>query len=60
MIVDCHTHVGEAEHLTKDFVKDARTVSGNPQQQLAVNLKEHWEVMKTVDRAIVLDSALIM
>jgi|SRR5438067_305913 len=54
MIVDCHTHVGEADHLTKDFVKDARTVSGNPQQQLAVDPKEHWEAMKAVDRAIVL------
>ena len=27
---------------------------GNPQLQLAVDLKEHWEAMKTVDRAIVL------
>jgi len=54
MIVDCHTHVGEEQHLSKDFVKDARTVSGNPHQNLAVDLKEHLKAMAPVDRAIVL------
>ena len=54
MIVDCHTHVGDHRHLSKDFVKDARTVSGNPKQEFAVDLSEHWEAMKPVQRAIVL------
>jgi predicted TIM-barrel fold metal-dependent hydrolase len=54
MIVDCHTHVGEEQHLSKDFVKDARTVSGNPNQKFAVDLNEHLKAMETVDRAVVL------
>jgi predicted TIM-barrel fold metal-dependent hydrolase len=54
MIVDCHTHVGEELHLTKDFVKDARTVSGNPNQRLAVDLQEHLKAMEVVERAVVL------
>jgi predicted TIM-barrel fold metal-dependent hydrolase len=54
MIVDCHTHVGEPEHLSEQFVADARTASGNPKQELAVKLPDHWEAMKPVDRAIVL------
>lgn len=54
MIVDCHTHVGDHRHLSKDFVKDARAVSGNPKQEFAVDLDEHWEAMKVVERAVVL------
>jgi uncharacterized protein len=54
MVIDCHTHVGDHRHLAKDFVKDARAASGNPKQEFAVNLDEHWEAMKVVDRAIVL------
>jgi predicted TIM-barrel fold metal-dependent hydrolase len=54
MIVDCHTHVGEPEHFTKQFIEDARTASGNPKQNLAVDLKEHWEAMGPADKAIVL------
>jgi len=54
MLVDCHTHVGEREHLTKDFLNDLRAVSGNPEQDFAVDLDAHWEAMKPVDRAIVL------
>lgn len=54
MIVDCHTHVGEPEHLSHQFVADARIASGNPEQELAVKLPDHWAAMKPVDRAIVL------
>ncbi|HWR13576.1 MAG TPA: amidohydrolase family protein [Terriglobales bacterium] len=54
MIVDCHTHVGEPEHFTKNFIQDARTASGNPNQQLAVKLPDHWKAMQSVDKAIVL------
>jgi hypothetical protein len=54
MIVDCHTHVGEPEHLSRQFVADARMASGNPKQELAVNLDDHWEAMKAVDKAVVL------
>ena len=54
MIVDCHTHVGEREHLSHQFVADARMASGNPKQELVVNLDDHWEAMKSVDKAVVL------
>lgn len=54
MIVDCHTHVGEPEHLSHQFVADARMASGNPKQELAVRLADHWEAMKSVDKAVVL------
>lgn len=54
MIVDCHTHVGEPEHFTKNFIHDARVASGNPDQQFAVKLPEHLTAMEPVDRAIVL------
>ena len=54
MIVDCHTHVGEPSHFSKHFIDDARTASGNPKQQLAVDLGEHWKAMQPADRAIVL------
>jgi uncharacterized protein len=54
VIVDCHTHVGEPEHFSKNFVQDARVASGNPDQQLAVKLPDHWNAMQSVDKAIVL------
>ena len=54
MLVDCHTHVGDHSHLSKDFNNDLRYVSGDPKQNFAVSLDAHWEAMKTVDRAIVL------
>jgi predicted TIM-barrel fold metal-dependent hydrolase len=54
MKIDCHTHVGESAHLTKDFVRDARIASGNPNQQLAVDLDDHWKTMQFVEKAIVL------
>lgn len=54
MIVDCHTHVGERCHLSKDFVADLRAVSGNPDADFVVDLDAHWEAMEPVDRAIVL------
>jgi predicted TIM-barrel fold metal-dependent hydrolase len=54
MIVDCHTHVGEPSHFSKDFIADARTASGDPKQKIAVNLAEHWKAMELTDRVIVL------
>lgn len=54
MILDCHTHVGEPEHISEQFTADARIASGNPNQILTVDLKEHWKVMEPVDRAVVL------
>ena len=54
MIIDCHTHVGEAAHLSRQFVADARTAAGDPNLQFAVNLDEHWSAMTVTDRAIVL------
>jgi predicted TIM-barrel fold metal-dependent hydrolase len=54
MIVDCHTHVGEPEHLSHQFVADARMAAGNPKLELTVKLADHWEAMKTVDKAVVL------
>jgi hypothetical protein len=52
MIVDCHTHVGEPEHLSQQFVADARIASGNPKQELIVKLEDHWDAMKTVDKVV--------
>lgn len=54
MIVDCHTHVGEAAHISEQFIADARKASGNANQQLVVDLHQHWQAMKAVDRAVVL------
>jgi predicted TIM-barrel fold metal-dependent hydrolase len=54
MLVDCHTHVGDRTHISKDFIKDVHYVSGDPNQEFAVDLDAHWEAMKPVDRAIVL------
>ncbi len=54
MIVDCHTHVGDRTHISEQFVADARTASGNPDQELVVDLEAHWEAMQAADRAIVL------
>lgn len=54
MVVDCHTHVGDNTHLSKDFVKDAREVAQNPTMEFAVDLDAHWKAMETVDRAVVL------
>jgi uncharacterized protein len=54
LIVDCHTHVGDASHISDQFVADARTASGNPKQQLVVDLDEHWRAMAPVQRAVVL------
>jgi hypothetical protein len=54
MIVDCHTHVGEAAHFRKNFIADARAASGNPKQQIAVDLAEHWKAVQGMDRVVVL------
>lgn len=54
MIVDCHTHIGDHTHISEQFVADARAASGNPNQQLVVDLDKHWNAMEAADRAIVL------
>ena len=54
LIVDCHTHVGDASHLSAQFLSDARTVAGNPNLNLVVDLDEHWKAMEPVSKAIVL------
>jgi len=54
VIIDCHTHVGEDQHFSKDFIADARAASKNPNQQICVKLSEHWKAMEVTDKAIVL------
>lgn len=53
MIVDCHTHVGAAEHFSGEFVADSRRAWG-PAGDPSRTLEQHWEAVEAVDRAIVL------
>jgi predicted TIM-barrel fold metal-dependent hydrolase len=46
--------VGEPAHFSKQFIADARTASGNPNQQLTVDLDSHFKAMEPADKAIVL------
>jgi predicted TIM-barrel fold metal-dependent hydrolase len=53
LIVDCHTHVGAAEHFSGEFVADSQRAwgpAGDPSRTLA----QHWDAVAGVDRAIVL------
>jgi predicted TIM-barrel fold metal-dependent hydrolase len=52
VIVDCHTHVGSAEHFTPQFTDDlARSWS---EVHMIGTLEDHWQAMEAVDRAVVL------
>lgn len=54
MLVDCHTHVGERCHFSKEFITDLRSTSRNDKADFVVDLDAHWDAMQPVDRAIVL------
>ncbi len=55
MIVDVHTHVWESPcHIGESFVADARAAAGSAYADISVDLEKHWEVMQSVDRAVVL------
>lgn len=53
MIVDCHTHVGEIHHYGTEFSSDLQRAWGEVPWR-ASSLDDHWEAMRTVDKAIVL------
>ncbi len=53
MIVDVHTHVGESEHYSGEFVADLEA-SWDEVKWSATSLEDHWQAAASVDRAIVL------
>jgi uncharacterized protein len=53
MIIDCHTHVGDAQHFSGTFVDDMVRAWG-PAASPIRTLEQHWEAMQPVDHAIVL------
>ena len=53
MIVDCHTHVGTAEHYSAGFRADLAR-SWSEVQLGSQELEDHWRAMAPVDKAIVL------
>lgn len=53
MIVDCHTHVADAAHVSGEFLHDTQRAWG-PDATPARTLDEHWEAVAGADRAIVL------
>lgn len=54
MIVDCHTHIMKyPEHITDVFIKEQAKMKHKP-KRCGVDLDEHYEAMKVVDKAIVL------
>ena len=53
-MIDCHTHVGEADlHLGGEFIADARRVWG-PDLQIGTTLERHWHEVQAVSHAVVL------
>jgi uncharacterized protein len=54
VIVDCHTHVGAAEHYSAEFTGDLGRCW--PEVRLTAHSEpdRHWQAMRQVDRAIVL------
>ena len=53
MIIDCHTHIGQAgRHVGGAILEDLVRSWGKPLWD--VTLEEHWAAMQGVDRAIVL------
>jgi predicted TIM-barrel fold metal-dependent hydrolase len=53
-VIDCHTHVGEAEkHMGGEFMADARRAWG-PDLQIGTTLEQHWEQVQPLSYAIVL------
>jgi predicted TIM-barrel fold metal-dependent hydrolase len=53
-VIDCHTHVGEADvHLGGEFMADARRAWG-PDLQMGTTLEQHWESVQAVEHAVVL------
>lgn len=53
MIVDCHTHVGGAEHFSEQLVAESIKAWG-PEGDPSRTFEQHWEAVAEVDRAIVL------
>src|SRR5262249_16539572 len=51
MVVDCHTHVMEQQHLSDALLHETETAY--PGAKLAVRLEDHWSAMAAVERAIV-------
>jgi uncharacterized protein len=53
-VIDCHTHVGEADvHLGGEFMADARRAWG-PDLQMGTTLDQHWQEAQAVEHAVVL------
>ena len=54
MIVDCHTHVGNAGHYSAAFRADLARSWAEVQMGDQQDLEAHWQAMAAVDKAIVL------
>lgn len=53
-MIDCHTHVGEADvHMKGEFMADARRAWG-PGLQMGTTLEQHWQAVAAVKHAVVL------
>jgi predicted TIM-barrel fold metal-dependent hydrolase len=54
VIVDCHTHIGAAEHYSAQFATDLSRCWPEVQMTENADPGRHWQAMQQVDRAIVL------
>lgn len=52
MIVDCHTHIWQADHWGEEISAESNRARGY-EVDLTVNWSDHWQAMEVVDRAIV-------
>lgn len=52
-MIDCHTHVGEPEHVSEQFLEDARRAWGQD-LRFPPSLEDHLEATSGVRRAVVL------
>jgi predicted TIM-barrel fold metal-dependent hydrolase len=52
MIVDCHTHLWKREHWSEEMIREAYVAQNSP-PKIDIAEEEHWEAMRTVDRAVV-------
>jgi hypothetical protein len=52
-VIDCHTHIGEPDHVSAEFVEDVRRVWGQD-LRFPPSLDDHLELTSAARRAVVL------
>jgi predicted TIM-barrel fold metal-dependent hydrolase len=52
-VIDCHTHIGEPDHVSAEFVEDVRRVWGQD-LRFPPSLDDHLEATSAAQRAVVL------